>query len=563
MKKKNHIIRLLKENIISQNGMALAATLIFVVVLTTFGIAMLTMTRNDIKLAVLQEESTKAFYLADAGVERAINWLEKQPSPPKEEDLPPEQLGGNHVFEELGTGKYTVNITPDTSAETIAGYNVNSIGWITRADGSDVTKEIETLLAITNFAQYAYFSDEERFPNNYDIPGAGGYAGQTIWFTGNDTFGGRLHSNSQLHIVDVPDFMGKVTSTEDTIDFWGNAFLPDGSDFPSSPEGPGFRDGYELGVDEIPLPQFRNISDLDDENSLQRIAGGSWDRDHIEDVIDTGGNAIHIPSEPDGMGNEVATGGIYVKGTVNTIELDVDNTTGSAGPNSQIAINQSGTTTIITSIKEPKTLTLTIDSIVNETFYPAGSTIDIPNNTTLLQVGNEYTIYNGYTNGLLFVDGAINSLEGENHRGKMSIATTQSINITDNIYYYDRDESLDLVDDDIANIEDSLGLISAKDIIIDYIAPYDIEVDAIIMALDTSFFYERWQNLMRGTLSLLGGLIQKQRGPVGTHNAGVKVTGYSKEYVYDTRMANPASGYLPPYFPSTGKYEKAWWKEVY
>jgi len=40
------------------------------------------MTRNEIKLSTLQEESTKAFYLAEAGVERAINWLELQGTPP-------------------------------------------------------------------------------------------------------------------------------------------------------------------------------------------------------------------------------------------------------------------------------------------------------------------------------------------------------------------------------------------------------------------------------------------------------------------------------------------------
>jgi len=560
MEKKNHIVQLLKNNLISQRGFALMATLILVVALTTFGIALLTMTRNDIKLAALQEESTKAFYLADAGVERAINWLEKQNPPPNEEDLPPENLNGTHVFEELNTGKYTVNISIDASAETTAGYNVNSRGWVTRTDGLEVSREIETLVSITNFAQYAYFSDEERFPNNTDIPGSSGYAGQTIWFTGNDTFGGRLHSNSQLHIVNVPDFKGKVTSTEETIDFWGDAFESDGSDFPTvPPEERGFWDEYELGVDEIPLPQFRNISDLDDENSLQRIAGGSWDKSYIEDTLDTG---VHIPNQISGS-DKAATGGIYVKGNVNSIELDVDNSAGLAGPNSQITISQGNwptITTLITSVKEP--VTLPTGSTLNG--VAAGGTV-IPADTTLVneEGTNTYKSYVGLTNGLLFVDGTVNSLEGENHRGKMSIASTQSIEITDDIYYYDRDESTGLLDDDIANIEDSLGLIAAKDIKISSGASNDIEIDAIIMALDTSFFYEGWRDYLRGTLSLLGGLIQKQRGPVGTHNAGVKVTGYSKEYIYDTRMANPASGYLPPYFPSTGQYEKAWWKEVY
>jgi hypothetical protein len=564
MKKNNRIFQLLKNNVTSQNGMALLATLIFVFILTTFGIALLTMTRNDIKLSVLQEESTKAFYLADAGVERGINWLEKQPTPPSPEDLPPANLDGIHVFEELDTGQYRVNLYIDTDEEiTVAGYTIDSEGWVHRADGSELKKNIKTLVSITNFAQYAYFSDKESFPTNPNIPGSyGGYAGQTIWFTGNDTFGGRLHSNGQLHIVDVPNFMGKVTSSVDEegniqfIDFWGGAYAPDGHDFPTGEQG--FMDGYELGVDIIDLPQYRNISDLDDENSLQRIAGGS--KTYIQDNLNV--NGVYVPNAG-GPGTEV-TAGIYVTGNVSNIELDVDSTEGLAGPNSQTTITQSGSTTVITSVKEP--VTLPLGSLRNG--EPAGGTT-IPANTTLVrEVGtNNYISYNGLTNGLLFVDGSINSLKGDNHRGKMSIASTQSITITDDIYYYDRDEeNTDLFEDDIESIEDSLGLIAAKDVeIASGVGDLDgnIEIDAIIMALSTSFFYEGWQYYKKGTLSLLGGLIQKERGPVGTHNAGVKVTGFSKNYIYDTRMANPAGGKLPPYFPSTGQYEKVWWKEVY
>jgi len=526
--------------------MALMATIIFVFVLTTFGIALLAMTRNDIKLSVLQEESTKAFYLADAGVERAVNWLSSQGTPPRAEDVPPVNLDGEHEFDELDAGKYTVHLYVDPDqASTVAGYTIESEGWIPDDDGSKkVSRRIKTLVTITNFAEYAYFSDEELFPNNSNISGSGGYAGQVIWFTGNDEFGGKLHSNSQLHIVDVPIFNGKVTSTEETIDFWGNAYAADGSDFP------GFMDQYELGVDYIELPQYRDISDLDNEKSLQRIAGGS--KSYIQDNLSNSG--VYVPNDS-GPGTQ-ATAGIYVKGNA-TIDLDVDSTGGTAGPNSQISITQSGLTTVITSVKEP--VTLPSGSTLN--LNPAGGTV-VPTNTTLVKTGtNTYTSYNGLTNGLLYVDGAINGLSGDNHRGKMSIASTESITLTDDIYYYDRDKSKDLFEDDIENINDSLGLIAAKDVEIASGAPSDIEIDAIIMALNTSFFYEGWQDYLKGTLSLLGGLIQKQRGPVGTHNAGVKVTGYSKNYNFDPRMANPASGNLPPYFPSTGEYQKVWWKE--
>ena len=67
----------------NQKGMALVATLIFVFVLVTLSVALLTMTNNDSKLSTLQRESTRAFYLADAGIEEAFwklntNILEKK-----------------------------------------------------------------------------------------------------------------------------------------------------------------------------------------------------------------------------------------------------------------------------------------------------------------------------------------------------------------------------------------------------------------------------------------------------------------------------------------------------
>jgi len=85
----------IKELILNQKGMALITTLIFVFVLVTLAVALLTMTNNDTKLSTLQRESNKAFYLADAGIEdtlwklntstdnggMGIDWLQSTPYP--------------------------------------------------------------------------------------------------------------------------------------------------------------------------------------------------------------------------------------------------------------------------------------------------------------------------------------------------------------------------------------------------------------------------------------------------------------------------------------------------
>ena len=64
-----------KNILTNRQGMALVATIIFVGVLVSFGVALLAMTGDDSKLSTLQRESTRAFYIAETGVEEAILFL--------------------------------------------------------------------------------------------------------------------------------------------------------------------------------------------------------------------------------------------------------------------------------------------------------------------------------------------------------------------------------------------------------------------------------------------------------------------------------------------------------
>lgn len=77
MKKRNKKIINNKINKIlsNQKGMALLTTLIFVFILVSFAVALLTMTSNDSKLSTLQRDSTRAFYLAEMGIEKALWYL--------------------------------------------------------------------------------------------------------------------------------------------------------------------------------------------------------------------------------------------------------------------------------------------------------------------------------------------------------------------------------------------------------------------------------------------------------------------------------------------------------
>jgi hypothetical protein len=522
----NFIIKQIK----NKKGFALIGTLILVFVVSTFGIALLTMTQNEIKSSTLQRASKETFYIAESGIDHAISHLESLGTP----DFPnPNYLTeDNEHFIDLGNGKYKASIQ---SAGTFS-YIIISEGQRPWSNTSGkISKNIESKVILENFAMYAYFTNNEYLPAEF-----GGGGNTKIWFYGDDHIRGPVHSNNRLHIAGEPTFDGTVSSAwEHEGDVSWEAY--DAQTDPNFNGSPGFKGG----VDEIPLPEYRNISDPTDANSLQRIAAGSFDLSKP--------NGAYVPTD----GSNV-TDGIWVKGDVNTLSLGLDSQN-----NSKITIEQTGKTTRITKVETPVTY--------GGTTYPSG--------TTLVEINGVLNYYNGYTNGVLYVDGKIGtsaygsqglkSTAGDGGlKGKLTIASDSTIAIGNNLLYNTRvndPNCFDVTAGTFPDIPDSLGLVSEGKIMIKNNAPSDIEINAIIMALGDSFYYEGWEHNMQGDLTFHGSLIQEQRGPVGTFNSWGKASGYTKQYYFDTRMSrdNPDLGQdLPPYFPTTGKYIKLYWKEL-
>jgi len=527
-------LNLIRKKIKNKNGFALLGTLILVFVVSSFGIALLTMTRNEIKSSALQKASKETFYIAEAGIDHAISYLEKLGTP--NFSSPHYLTEENDHYIDLGNGKYKASIQSATSFS----YIIRSIGERPWSNTSGkISKTIESKVILENFALYAYFSDNELFPASIDA----GYGGQKIWFYGADHIRGPLHSNDRLHMAGEPTFDGTVSSawvnpTDPTDVSWEAYDAQTDPNFNGTP-------GYKGGVDVIPLPEYREISDLGDENSLQRIAAGNIN----QDFVDAQPNGAYVPN--DGFS---VTDGIWVKGNVNTLALGLD-----SQDNSKITIYQTGKTTTITKVETPVT--------IGSTTYPSG--------TTLIDVyqggSHSYSNPSGYTNGVLYVNGEIRNLKsvaGEGLKGKLTIASNSTITIGDNILYKTRVDDptcFNVPEGTYPDIPDSLGLVSEGNIMVANGAPHNIEINAILMALGTSFYYEGWKYNMQGDLTVHGSFIQKQRGPVGTFNSWGKVSGYTKQYYFDTRMSigNPDLGQvLPPYFPTTGKYIKLYWKEI-
>lgn len=155
-------------------------------------------------------------------------------------------------------------------------------------------------------------------------------------------------------------------------------------------------------------------------------------------------------------------------------------------------------------------------------------------------------------NGALFVRNGNLSVSGVLN-GRLTAGASGNVVIKGNTTYSD-DPRVNPASTDM------LGLISESNVVISSAASYNLEVDASIMALNTSFMLENWWvGPAKGTLTIYGGIIQDQRGPVGTFSGigGQKLSGYSKNYAYDSRML----GTPPPFFPTTGDYVTLVWEE--
>jgi len=146
--------------------------------------------------------------------------------------------------------------------------------------------------------------------------------------------------------------------------------------------------------------------------------------------------------------------------------------------------------------------------------------------------------------------------------GRVTIVTDRDINITDNLTYADDSKTNSLSDD-------ALGLISKRDIVVKPSCPNNVKIYAHMIATgnltssetDGSFGVENYSSgSPRGTLTVHGGIVQDYRGAVGTFNpsTGQTVTGYEKNYTYDTRFAsNPP----PEYPPLSNALQFGTWRE--
>ncbi|MBI4845766.1 MAG: hypothetical protein HY810_04745 [Candidatus Omnitrophica bacterium] len=162
------------KKIINKNGFALLITLIILVILFILGTAYLSSIISEVAIAQNHEKSEKAFFIAEAGMERAIRLL-----------LEDNSWRTASLIENLGEGNYTLVVDQDpVHSNRIRITSTGTIGKVKR-----ITRI--TLIITTGF-NYSIFAGDTNDPAIADIncSGSSGTVNGDVHANGSAIMGG-------------------------------------------------------------------------------------------------------------------------------------------------------------------------------------------------------------------------------------------------------------------------------------------------------------------------------------------------------------------------------------
>ena len=554
----------------NERGAVLVVGLLLASILTLMGGIFLLLTNTERGMAFNSKREISAFYVAEAGIQRGLPELRQYvnanvfnttmagvPNATINSyltDNDPAGFFGTYArpagytpFTEVnnstaalslpacdlpsGTGTYsgTIEVTGNgTPTKTASGntdiyvfpylYTITSNGStppgsrsVTASGDFTITTTVVTTPGTpptsvwNSFARYALFTNTQT-----------NAAGQEVWFNNNNCrFSGPVHTNGHFHFAGNPSgtFIGApVTSVSGTAEFYNNGNnINLNADNNGTRDVPAFTGGAQFtrGAANIPMPATTTA------NAQKSIAIYGTEGQPIPSLA----NGIYLGAD---ASNHVI-GGIYVKGNATV-------TPGVSGANATYTITEGGITKIIT---------------VNRS----------ANSTTVQTQGGGTQSYTGVPNGLIYVDGRINSLSGTIAASEqVTIAATDRIEITGDLTYQNYQANshppTSPATPSAAGQNNVLGVLSWNDnvIISDSLPSGDVSIHATVMAPNGEFAVENYDSLSaRGTVTLLGGVITNTYGAFHIFNGNTLLHGYRRNFVYDTRMEQ---GMSPPFFPT-------------
>jgi len=211
---------------VKKQGFMLIFAYMIIAVITTLLTVIVARSIAEWRVAERDENSTAAFYAAEAGVDYGLDWLRSQGNPPG--GTAPFNLPAGPAIE---TGTYSVTIDPDNANPTayLRRYQIISTG-----QSGDTTRIVSYEVKEDTFARFLWLSDTEHFLRN--IP---------VWFITGDSLNGPVHTNSHFHISGDPTFTDVVSSVDGAISYMHGGPPND---------NPSFQKGIKFGTPEIEMP---------------------------------------------------------------------------------------------------------------------------------------------------------------------------------------------------------------------------------------------------------------------------------------------------------------------
>jgi len=208
-----------------QGGYVLMAVIVLGMVLLGTGLAFMRWSTDEAAQSSHAAAAMQAYYLAQMGVvEKGFTWLRTQQAsmlPNSEVVLQGQVVQGFGRYDNVVVHPMTAATDPGNFWSEDKAFRISCVGVVpvpyfsmSQATTYDVRRRAVLFVKLRSFADYMYLTDNEvtRF-------------GDRIKFWHGDTLNGRVHSNSQIAIMQDPYFRDIVSTTED--DFWrGTGYNP-------------------------------------------------------------------------------------------------------------------------------------------------------------------------------------------------------------------------------------------------------------------------------------------------------------------------------------------------
>ena len=582
-----------RQGLRSEAGIAMVMVIAITSVLAILMVAAVSMALGGLNKSRTDQDWNAALAAAYAGVEEYQSQLADDPAYMKYGN-PASTFSGSSTLELpiAAEENKAFGVGPTGTWATITGsdskyrYEVDNTAYNTtgiiklRATGAigNETRSLVANLRQTGFIDFLYFTDYEI--GDPTITGETSCVVKYAWqgsrpncsrirFADDDFIGGPLHTNDTIYTCGA-EFAAKVTT--------GN---PSGGydSATSCSDAPDFRPGSPAADAVIPMPSTNKIMARYTRSDLK-----------TEDVpvpgcLYTGPTEITLNTDGTMTVKSPWTKATNVKG--DDLEVGYDDPDTDCGTPLQLqtgvtvpvpdnnvvyvqnipdaGVNYSSQSATTGSSSRCKNVDGTIisknsvDSTKNIVGYPKHATEKSPVNGT----GQDASY--GCRNGDLFIKGALNGTTA-------TFGAEHYVYVTGDVTYTQPDDMLGLIGGNAVWVWNPMNCNTGCYFSDGRQSPFtwdallgsdvDRHIDAAILSVAHTFMVQNYSldnNGTRGTLTVNGAIAQKFRGAVGA-NWGSFRTGYTKEYIYDSRLQFNA----PPRFlsPVTSTYGVNIWVEV-